>query len=134
MFLVTFLNLIIFLGPIEIISNLYLGNKVDASSLELLRKANISHILNVTPDLPNSFESCSGGINGVDTVYDFKYTRLAVKDDWTGDLVSRFTEAYEFIGKCFIEHLYLTLFPLHRQGKAIISGQVCFAALPRLIS
>ena len=88
------------IGPIEIISNLFLGNKVDASSLELLRKAKISHILNVTPDLPNSFESCNGG---GDTAYGFKYTRLAVKDDWTGDLVSRFTEAYEFIGKFQIE-------------------------------
>lgn len=81
-------------GPIEIISNLYLGNKVDASSLELLNKAKISHILNVTPDLPNSFEGgferCEGGT--------FHYTRLAVKDDWTGDLESRFNEAYEFIG------------------------------------
>jgi len=72
-------------GPVEILPRLYLGNKVDSSSINLLRKARISHILNVTPDLPNAFED------------NFKYLRLAVQDNWGGDLVSHFTEAYEFI-------------------------------------
>lgn len=74
-------------GPIEIVPRLYLGNKVDSSSINLLRKARISHILNVTPDLPNAFEESK----------DFKYLRLAVQDNWGGDLVSHFSEAYEFI-------------------------------------
>lgn len=79
-------------GPIEIIPNLYLGNKVDSSTLELLRNARISHILNVTPDLPNAFEKCSEGKK-------FDYLRLAVQDNWSGDLVCHFAEAFEFIGK-----------------------------------
>jgi len=78
-------------GPVEIIPNLYLGNKVDSSTLELLRNARISHILNVTPDLPNAFEKCSEG--------KFDYLRLAVQDNWSGDLVCHFSEAFEFIGK-----------------------------------
>jgi len=81
-------------GPIEIIPNLYLGNKMDASSLELLRKARITHILNVTPDLPNEFE-------GDDS---YQYLRLAVKDDWTGDLVSHFTHAFNFIDAAINEN------------------------------
>ncbi|XP_066922104.1 dual specificity protein phosphatase 6-like [Clytia hemisphaerica] len=79
-------------GPIEIVSNLFLGNKVDASSLDLLRKARITHILNVTPDLPNDFTE------------QYQYLRLAVKDDWTGYLADHFAEAYDFIDKAIKEN------------------------------
>lgn len=72
-------------GPVEILPRLFLGNKVDSSTMDLLRKARISHILNVTPDLPNAFED------------HFKYLRLAVQDNLGGDLVSHFGEAFDFI-------------------------------------
>lgn len=80
-------------GPIEIVSRLYLGNKTDSSTVQLLRKARISHVLNVTPDLPNAFEDTR----------EFKYLRLPVQDNWGGDLVSHFPEAFDFIDQALEE-------------------------------
>lgn len=77
-------------GPIEIVPRLYLGNKTDAGSVKLLRRARITHILNVTPDLPNAFEETK----------EFQYMRLPVQDNLGGDLCSHFPEAFDFIGKC----------------------------------
>ena len=76
-------------GPIEIIPQLYLGNKTDSSVLELLRKANITHILNVTHDLPNCFEDMDG----------YEYLKLPVQDNWDGNVMDLFPKAFSFIGK-----------------------------------
>ena len=79
-------------GPIEIIPQLYLGNKTDSSVLELLQKAHITHILNVTHDLPNLFED-------QDT---FEYLKLPVQDNWDGNVMDLFPKAFSFIGKWYL--------------------------------
>jgi len=74
-------------GPIQIVPRLYLGNKMDATMLIRLRAANISHILNVTHDLPNVFEA-----DGY-----FTYMQLPVQDNWDGNLIDLFPNAFSFI-------------------------------------
>jgi len=74
-------------GPIEIIPHLYLGNKTDSSVLTLLQKADITHILNVTHDLPNVFEDSRS----------YEYLKLPVQDNWDGNVMDLFPKAYSFI-------------------------------------
>lgn len=73
----------------EILPRLFLGGEKDASNLELLKKHNISHVLNVTHDRPNAFAS----------VNDFTYKNLPVEDNWKANLIDLFPEAFSFIGK-----------------------------------
>ena len=39
----------------KILENLYLGDATAANHIELLRKIGITHIINITGDVPNSF-------------------------------------------------------------------------------
>lgn len=75
-------------APIEIITNLYLGNVKHSEDLESLQRHNIKYILNVTPDLPNKFEA-SGAI---------KYLKIPITDHGSQDLQAHFPAAIEFIG------------------------------------
>lgn len=75
--------------PVQILPRLYLGSEKDSADLELLKKYEISYILNVTHDKPNSFEHLPG----------FKYKKLPVEDNWRANLSDMFPEAFEFIGK-----------------------------------
>ncbi|XP_022104973.1 dual specificity protein phosphatase 7-like [Acanthaster planci] len=72
--------------PVEILPYLFLGSKQDSENLELLHKLGIKCILNVTPNIPNCFES-----NGL------KYMQIPVPDHWSQNLAKFFPEAIEFI-------------------------------------
>lgn len=74
--------------PVEIVPGLFLGNSTNAADRQLLRRLNISYVLNVTPDLPNVFED--------DT--DFHYLQLPIYDHWSQDLLEYFPNAIAFIG------------------------------------
>lgn len=75
----------------EILPFLYLGNERDASNLQRLRELNITHILNITSNIPKYFEN-----QGI------KYKRLAASDSGCQNLKQYFEEAVQFIGKCQI--------------------------------
>ncbi|XP_033644577.1 dual specificity protein phosphatase 6-like [Asterias rubens] len=72
--------------PVEILPYLFLGSKQDSENLELLSKLGIHRILNVTPNIPNCFES-----NGM------KYMQIPIPDHWSQNLAKFFPEAIEFI-------------------------------------
>lgn len=76
-------------GAVEILTNLYLGNARDASDLRELLDRNITHILNVTNDIPNKFENDPR----------FTYMNLRVQDNWQTNMVDHFQEAFKFIGE-----------------------------------
>lgn len=76
--------------PVEILPHLYLGNAANSEDHESLARHRIQYILNVTPDLPNVFES--GG--------SIKYMQIPISDHWSQNLASFFPQAIQFIGKC----------------------------------
>lgn len=69
--------------------HLYLGNAANSEDSEALARHRIQYILNVTPDLPNVFES-DGSI---------KYMQIPISDHWSQNLASFFPQAIQFIGK-----------------------------------
>lgn len=74
-------------APAEILPGLYLGCAKDAASEEVLSKYGITHILNVTPNLPNVFESDSR----------YCYKQIPIIDHWSQNLSQFFPEAIQFI-------------------------------------
>lgn len=76
-------------APIEIIPGLFLGNASHSEDLKALQNYNIKYVLNVTPDLPNVFES-TGSI---------KYLQIPITDHGSQDLSKYFPTAIKFIGK-----------------------------------
>ncbi|KAH0947446.1 hypothetical protein HN011_005540 [Eciton burchellii] len=73
--------------PVEILPHLYLGNAANSEDREALARHRIQYILNVTPDLPNVFES-AGSI---------KYMQIPISDHWSQNLASFFPQAIQFI-------------------------------------
>ncbi|XP_003423935.1 dual specificity protein phosphatase Mpk3 isoform X1 [Nasonia vitripennis] len=73
--------------PVEILPHLYLGNAANSEDSEALARHRIQYILNVTPDLPNVFES-AGSI---------KYMQIPISDHWSQNLASFFPQAIQFI-------------------------------------
>lgn len=53
----------------KIDNNVYLGNIVQASNINLLKKSKITHIFNITNDIPNYFP------------YTFQYINIKIKDN-----------------------------------------------------
>lgn len=85
-------------APVEIVPGLYLGNASHSEDSKALQKYNIQYVLNVTPDLPNVFES-TGTI---------KYLQIPITDHGSQDLAIHFPAAIKFIGKCIENtHIYL---------------------------
>ena len=76
--------------PVEILPGLFLGSKVDSENLELLSKLGVRYILNVTPNIPNCFET-----NGL------TYMQIPISDHWSQNLAAFFPQAIEFIGKYY---------------------------------
>ena len=76
-------------GAVEILPNLYLGNARDASNLRELLDRKITHILNVTNDIPNKFENDPR----------FTYLNVKVRDNWQTNLTDHFATAFKFIGE-----------------------------------
>lgn len=58
------------------------------------------YVLNVTPDLPNTFEADGCGIN---------YLKIPIADHWSQNLAVHFPQAIRFIG-AYCQHFYTTLF------------------------
>lgn len=75
--------------PVEILPDLFLGNATNSEDLEWLKKHRIEYILNVTSDLPNTFEE-QGHI---------KYMQIPISDHMGQNLASFFPQAIEFIDK-----------------------------------
>ncbi|XP_017794072.1 PREDICTED: dual specificity protein phosphatase 7 isoform X2 [Habropoda laboriosa] len=73
--------------PVQILPHLYLGNAANSEDREALARHRIQYILNVTPDLPNVFES-AGSI---------KYMQIPISDHWSQNLASFFPQAIQFI-------------------------------------
>lgn len=76
-------------APVEILPGLFLGNATHSEDSTALKKYNIQYVLNVTPDLPNVFESTGG----------MRYLQIPITDHWTQDLSVHFPNAISFIGK-----------------------------------
>lgn len=76
-------------APVEIVPGLFLGNATHSEDSKALQKYNIQYILNVTPDLPNVFES-TGTI---------KYLQIPITDHGSQDLAIHFPAAIKFIGE-----------------------------------
>ncbi|KAF9798592.1 hypothetical protein SFRURICE_008325 [Spodoptera frugiperda] len=74
--------------PIEILPNLYLGNSTNSEDCDALARHNIKYVLNVTPDLPNTFEAEGCGIN---------YLKIPIADHWSQNLSVHFPQAIRFI-------------------------------------
>ncbi|XP_077285874.1 mitogen-activated protein kinase phosphatase 3 isoform X2 [Arctopsyche grandis] len=74
--------------PVEILPNLFLGNSANSEDCEGLARHNIKYVLNVTPDLPNVFESIDGDIN---------YLKIPIADHWSQNLATHFPQAIKFI-------------------------------------
>lgn len=74
--------------PIEILPNLYLGNSTNSEDCDALARHNIKYVLNVTPDLPNTFEADGCGIN---------YLKIPIADHWSQNLAVHFPQAIRFI-------------------------------------
>lgn len=66
-----------------------MGNATHSEDSTALKKYNIQYVLNVTPDLPNVFESTDG----------MRYLQIPITDHWTQDLSAHFPNAISFIGK-----------------------------------
>uniref|UniRef100_W8ADW6 protein-tyrosine-phosphatase n=2 Tax=Ceratitis capitata TaxID=7213 RepID=W8ADW6_CERCA len=74
-------------APVEIIPGLFLGNESHSCDSRALQRYNIKYVLNVTPDLPNVFES-SG---------DIQYLQIPITDHYSQDLAKHFPDAIRFI-------------------------------------
>lgn len=73
--------------PVEVVPYLYLGNAKNSMDLAFLEKCDIKYILNVTPNLPNHFESD----------ITIKYKQIPISDHWSQNLAVHFPEAIAFI-------------------------------------
>lgn len=86
--------------PVEILPFLYLGSAKDSADLRVLRKMNITAVLNITTSCPNHFESY------------LQYKSIPVNDTENADLLSRLQTAISFIGMChhIIFHILLCVY------------------------
>jgi dual specificity MAP kinase phosphatase len=75
------------LFPVEVVPYLFLGNAKNSADLECLYKNGIKYILNVTPNVPNTFENTST----------FKYLQIPITDHWSENLSAFFPKAIAFI-------------------------------------
>ncbi|KAL7059121.1 hypothetical protein AAHC03_013074 [Spirometra sp. Aus1] len=71
----------------RVLPYLYLGNYQDATNLPLLKKLGVTHILNVTQDLPLAFEK----------THSFQYLRLPALDCAEQNIYPLFEKAINFI-------------------------------------
>jgi len=76
-----------YVAPTEIEPGLFLGCQSDASNADLLASLKIKYILNVSENLPNTFEDDAS----------FSYKRIPITDHWSQDLSQFFPEAIAFI-------------------------------------
>lgn len=75
--------------PVEVLPYLFLGNAKNSGDLECLYRNGIKYILNVTPNVANTFEDNP----------DFKYMQIPISDHWSQNLSHFFQDAIGFIGE-----------------------------------
>lgn len=75
--------------PVQVVPHLYLGNAENSADLACLNRHGIRYILNVTADIPNTFE----------TDMSFKYLQIPITDNLSQNLTSFFPAAIAFIGE-----------------------------------
>ncbi|RUS88355.1 hypothetical protein EGW08_003867 [Elysia chlorotica] len=73
--------------PVQVLPNLYLGSAKNSADLAQLRQYGITHVLNVTANVPNMFEN----------EREFKYLQIPISDHWSQNLAAFFPEAIKFI-------------------------------------
>lgn len=73
-------------NPVDILPYLYLGNEVHASRKDILQRLGITAIINVSSNIPNSFED------------DFLYKNIPIEDTYNADIECWFEDAVQFIG------------------------------------
>ena len=85
--------------PVEIVQYLHLGDASHAADRATLEECNIKYVLNVTPDVPNHFETPP---DEDDSPSRIKYLRISVFDnqDERNGLSRYFKDASAFISKC----------------------------------
>ena len=83
--------------PVEVLPYLYLGNARNSADLDGLSRNGIKYILNVTPNVPNTFENTE----------QFHYLQIPINDHWSQNVTSYFPRAIAFIGKQSIDILHL---------------------------
>ncbi len=85
--------------PTYIIDNIYLGNALNASSIETLHKFSIQGIINITHDIPSYYPD------------DITYLNISVRDTRDSFLESHLETAYRFIqqnsDKNILVHCYM---------------------------
>jgi len=84
--------------PVEVLPYLYLGNARSSADLEALYRNGIGYILNVTPDVPNSFAASD----------QFRYMQIPINDHWSQNMAAYFPDAIAFIGLLLV--IFLVLF------------------------
>ena len=77
----------IFDGPSKVLDFIYLGNREDSMNRSKLGELGVTHIINVTSDLPNVFESDKS----------LSYLRIAVDDTFSQRISDHFEAAIKFI-------------------------------------
>lgn len=77
--------------PAQVLPHLYLGDEKNASDLDTLRRYGIGLVLNVTDNLPNTFEG--------HPELNIEYLRISVQDSHKQNLSEHFEAAARFIGK-----------------------------------
>ena len=82
--------------PVEVLPFLFLGSARDSSDLKVLKRMNITSVLNITTTCPNHFES------------EFEYLSILVEDSHQTDLLSRLNQAIEFIGESWLNLDFIT--------------------------
>jgi len=76
--------------PSEIIDRrLYLGDASHAKNQTIIHNLGITHILNVTHDIPNTFEESK--------MLNITYKRVSIEDKWESPINLSFNIAYDFI-------------------------------------
>ncbi|KAK3705267.1 hypothetical protein QZH41_000071 [Actinostola sp. cb2023] len=100
--------------PVDILPYLYLGSEVHASRSDVLQRLGITSIINVSRNIPNSFQG------------DFEYKNIPIDDTYNADIECWFEEAVQFIdnvknsgGRVFV----------HCQAGISRSATICLAYL-----
>ncbi|KRX09238.1 hypothetical protein PPERSA_05907 [Pseudocohnilembus persalinus] len=86
--------------PNEIIPEMmYLGKDVHSSSLDILKNIGITHIINMTKEVPNYFEN--------NTEIEIKYMKNPIEDENSSDILKYFQETYDHIVNIIGDQYYL---------------------------
>ncbi|EDQ89570.1 uncharacterized protein MONBRDRAFT_8130 [Monosiga brevicollis MX1] len=77
-------------APAQILPYLYVGAEAHAENRELLKRLNVTHVLNLTTHDSRKYP-------------EFGYHQIAIRDSWNQDMSKCFEDAFEYINKCRAE-------------------------------